>query len=395
MPAALPSNAGCSAAECADTVTVQVPGPTGATGSAGSDGTDGLDSFTTTSAQFTQPASGSNVAITVAESGWMSVGQVIFIQSAGYFTVVSKASSTAVTIQNLGYTGNAAATTVIASGSQVSPGGLRGAAGVDGDGAIPLTTKADILTHDGTEAVRLAAPAYDGMRMVKDDAEDTGWRFDYVDLSKSFEAEGPGGEGQVIHELSIANGGTGGITALQGFKNLSPTTTRGDMIYMDGTTFNARLAVGAVNTVLYSNGTDPGYSKVTQAMIDAGGPMSRYGLLGSLVGADFNSTADQAITILSGVTKYIIRRIIATNASVNLTTAVGGLYGAAAKSAPNIVANTQVYSALTASSKFVDLTLTALCGTDIFTQATLYLSLTTAQGSAAMGDIYIFGENVT
>ncbi len=113
-------------------------------------------------------------------------------------------------------------------------------------------------------------------------------------------------------------------------------------------------------------------------------------LLGKLTSANMNSTADQAITI-NGTTKYLIRKIVVTNASTNLTLAVGGFYAAASKTTA-IVANTQVYSALTAASKYVDLTLGALLTTDVRTETTLYLSLTTGQGGAATADVYIFGD---
>lgn len=114
-------------------------------------------------------------------------------------------------------------------------------------------------------------------------------------------------------------------------------------------------------------------------------------LLGKLSSANMNSTADQAITINSS--KYIIRRIVCNNASTSLTTAVGGLYVAASKTNA-LVANTQVYSALTAASKTVDMTPTALALSDLRTETTLYLSLTTGQGGAATADIYIFGDRL-
>lgn len=114
-------------------------------------------------------------------------------------------------------------------------------------------------------------------------------------------------------------------------------------------------------------------------------------LLGKLTAGDFNSTSDQAISINSS--EYIVRRIVASNASISLTTAVGGIYTAASKTTP-LVANTQVYSALTAPTKYKDLTLTALAGTDVITAATLYLSLTTPQGVAATADIYIIGDRL-
>lgn len=113
-------------------------------------------------------------------------------------------------------------------------------------------------------------------------------------------------------------------------------------------------------------------------------------LLGVLKSANFNSTADQAISIAAS--KYIIRRIVVATPSTSLTLAVGGLYDAASKGGNAIVAATQVYTALTGSTKFLDLTLAALLTTDVLTAATLYLSLTTAQGGVATADVYLFGD---
>lgn len=114
-------------------------------------------------------------------------------------------------------------------------------------------------------------------------------------------------------------------------------------------------------------------------------------LLGKLASANMNSTADQAIPISSS--KYVIRRIVAVNASTSLTLAVGGFYAAASK-ATAIVANTQVFSALTGASKYLDCTVNALALSDIRTETTLYLSLTVAQGGAATMDVYVFGDTL-
>ena len=113
--------------------------------------------------------------------------------------------------------------------------------------------------------------------------------------------------------------------------------------------------------------------------------------LGFLKSANMNSTSDQAISINSA--KYVIRRIIVCNASTSLTLAVGGFYAAASK-ATAIVASTQVFTALTGSTKTLDTTLNALALSDTRTETTLYLSLTTAQGGAATADVYIFGDNL-
>lgn len=117
---------------------------------------------------------------------------------------------------------------------------------------------------------------------------------------------------------------------------------------------------------------------------------SKTQLLGALKAADMNVTSDQAIGI--NAAKYILRRIVVTDASVSLTTAVGGIYTATSKGGTAVVANSQVYSALTAATKFVDLTLAAAATTDYQTAAILYLSLTTAQGAAATANVYIYGD---
>ena len=120
-------------------------------------------------------------------------------------------------------------------------------------------------------------------------------------------------------------------------------------------------------------------------------------LLGQLIGANMNSTGDQQIVIFSAPAKYIIRRIVATNASISLSTAVGGIYPAVSKGGTAIVANSQVYSGLSASGKFVDLTVASgyTSGGDVLTVKSIYLSLTTPQGAAATADIYVYGDIIT
>jgi hypothetical protein len=112
-------------------------------------------------------------------------------------------------------------------------------------------------------------------------------------------------------------------------------------------------------------------------------------LLGQLLGANMNSTADQIIGI--GASKYIITSIVVTNASMSLTLAVGGFYTAAAKGGTPIVAAVQVYSALTAATKYLAMTLAGILGTDYQTANPLYFALTTVQGAAATADIRIYG----
>lgn len=124
-------------------------------------------------------------------------------------------------------------------------------------------------------------------------------------------------------------------------------------------------------------------------------PVFRYSgnLIGKLVGANMNVTTDNTIPIV-GTSNYFITRILVTNASIDLDTAVGGVYTAASKGGTVIVANTQVYSALTTAAKAVALTLAAGATDNVWTGSSLFLSLTTAQGAAATADIYVFGDRL-
>ena len=127
---------------------------------------------------------------------------------------------------------------------------------------------------------------------------------------------------------------------------------------------------------------------------------TRFGgiLLGSLIGANFDVTTDQQIVIFANPAKYILRRIVVTNASVSLSTAAGGIYTAVSKGGTAVVAASQTYSALTGSTLFLDLTLNTSGSANITVKSSvpnLYFSLTTAQGSPATGDIYVFGDILT
>ena len=111
----------------------------------GVNGVDGINAFNFTTASFTMPAVNSNVTVNVKainpfKNSWFAVGQVVFIETAGYFQVVSIAGSNQVTLENLGYSDAnftpAAPSTTIASNVKVSPAGLIGATGGTGGAGI-------------------------------------------------------------------------------------------------------------------------------------------------------------------------------------------------------------------------------------------------------------------
>lgn len=118
-------------------------------------------------------------------------------------------------------------------------------------------------------------------------------------------------------------------------------------------------------------------------------------VLCSIRAANMNTTADQACTIPAGITAWAPTSVIMTNCSGTLTLAVGGVYPAASKGGTPMVAATQAYSALTTAALVLLSTLAAGIATNRYAVNTVYLSLTTAAGSAAACDMYVTGTDLT
>src|SRR5512147_1846653 len=126
---------------CSGIQTVQVPGAAGVQGADGADGEDGVNAYTYTSAQFTMPDTidsglGYTVDVSVLDTRWMVVGQILYVQNAGWMRVNAITNQTTVTLENIenvttgAYDENVAAATNIAAGSKIAPGGMQGPAGV-------------------------------------------------------------------------------------------------------------------------------------------------------------------------------------------------------------------------------------------------------------------------
>lgn len=120
----------------------QFTGSRGPAGPVGSAGTGGVDAFTVTTSNFTVPAINSNVNVDVLQDSWMAIGQIVFIESAGYYQVVTPISGTTVTLKNIGVSTNAVPTTIITFGKKVSPSGVAGMS--------PSITASNGLTLTGT-----------------------------------------------------------------------------------------------------------------------------------------------------------------------------------------------------------------------------------------------------
>ena len=76
-------------------------GVSGFSGFSGLSGFSGTGSITLTTAQFTVPAVNNTVSISVDSSDGFAVGQIIYIEGAGYYQVNSKSAGNIVA-ENLG-----------------------------------------------------------------------------------------------------------------------------------------------------------------------------------------------------------------------------------------------------------------------------------------------------
>jgi len=119
-------------------------------------------------------------------------------------------------------------------------------------------------------------------------------------------------------------------------------------------------------------------------------------LLWVLTGANFNSTSDQAFTKVGTFTNWILGPngcIRVVNPSGAATSAVGGIYSAAAKGGDQILSSAQAWTALTTNQgQSVSGTANGLA---LRSDSALYLSLSTPHGSAVTADVYIFGIPLT
>jgi hypothetical protein len=128
--------------------TIAGAGPQGAPGATGAS----LSAYDALTAVFTQPAMSANVTITIGNTAWLSVNQIIYVAGGGYYQVATVANATTLSVTNLPYPGNASAGASIASGSKVSPAGLIGPQGAGGPGLNAFTTLSASFTQPAVNA---------------------------------------------------------------------------------------------------------------------------------------------------------------------------------------------------------------------------------------------------
>ena len=362
----------CCGNPCPDEATTQIPGPKGDPGTPGVDGVDGINAYTHITDSFIQPAVSSTVTIDVEDSNWATPGQDLFIQGGGYYNLVSNPDATSMVVRNLGYDANVPPTTVVPDGSQISPAGEKGEDGnVNVNGALLIVNNLNDVANTATARTSLGLTSAATTTLT-----------DF--LLKAGNLSGLANTATARTNLGVAIG-----TNVQAFNALL--------------TVIAALSPIAANQIIYGTGANTvAFTSLTSfartllddstalaARATLGSVLPRYGLLANLSAVDLNvATSDNAMTLES--TRYRIDKLIVDNGSINLTTATAGLFTSAGGAGTTLAAD-QALSALTATTKFDDLTLDAVCTTDVQTAGTLYFRVGTPQGSAATANVWLFG----
>ncbi len=197
-------------------------------------------------------------------------------------------------------------------------------------------------------------------------------------------------------DLAVTNGGTGASTAANARTNLGAQT-------LDAFLTSIAALGTAADKILYTTGVDTAaettLTSFMRTLLDdttailarstLGKILPRYGLLCSLTGVDLNTTnTDNPMTVEA--TRYRIDKVTVDNASINTTAATAGVFSAPAGGGTAIAAD-QVLSALTATTKFKDLTLGGSIATDVLTSGTIYFRTGTAQSAADTANVFVFG----
>jgi hypothetical protein len=191
---------------------------------------------------------------------------------------------------------------------------------------------------------------------------------------------------------------TGTDNTLLGYQAGQLVTGASNIVVGEGgniTTGSSNIAVG--NSLTFTSATLNSQLDIGDVIVGTTASPAQVLAVGqkSLIGvkksANFNATTDTSIPIKTiGSDRYIITDIMVSNCSTSLSTARGGVYTGAGKTGTALALTTQTMEGCNGASGLQQLSLQNVTRAT-YNIATLYLSLTTAQGAAATGDIYVFG----
>lgn len=350
-----------------------IPGPRGLIGANGTNGLAGTSSSTSLTAAFTMPLQQATGSATVADSSVFSIGQTIFMAVAGHLRVDGIPNGTSLTLWNLrddsigSYPDNATSTVIVVPiGAKLTPSGIQGPvgniSGVIAGGDLVGSYPSPTLAPAGTAGV-----FGDSTNVGQITTDSKGRVILGVNVPIAFPAGSP--------PTGIAGGD------LTGNYPIPDLTTTGVAPNIYGTsTAWPTLTVDAKGRITNASTVTPSF-------------LTRVGLLGSRA-ISFNTTADQAITMVSS--KFRVTSIIVTDPNIDFSTIVpsGGIYTGVNKTGNVIVGAGQTYNTLFTVVDWKALTLASYPLAALVVTNTIYFSLSVlvAAPPVPTAFISIFGE---
>ena len=113
-------------------------------------------------------------------------------------------------------------------------------------------------------------------------------------------------------------------------------------------------------------------------------------LLAVYKGVNINAVGDTAMPVIN-TTSYSVSNIVLTNASVSLTTALGGVFTAVGGNGTTLMTS----AALSANTSAAVVTQETVATTNAQVAQNLYFRVATAQGAAATADVYVYGYDLS
>lgn len=363
---------------CTDPIVENIPGPQGEQGEPGEDGCTGTNAYTNTTQDFVVPAVNDDVTIDVGQSAWAGIGQVVHIESAGYYEVLSRPSTTQIQVENLGYDGNAAPTTNIVAGVRVTAGGLQGPDGSIPGGALLAVNNLSDLVSASAARTNLGGTTVGANLFTQTNV--AAIRYNRINADNTV-SQLTDSQFRTAIGLAIGTDVQAYDALLQSLSSLG--TAANKMFYTTGVNVVAEADLTAFARTLLDD------ADATTARATLGKLLPRYGVLARITAVDLNvATSDNAMTIEA--TRYRIDTVTVENPSTNVAAVTAGVFTAAGGGGTTLAAD-QALAALTATTKFDDLALEAVVGTDTRTEGTLYFRVGAALGSAATANVVVTG----
>lgn len=215
----------------------------------------------------------------------------------------------------------------------------------------------------------------------------------------------PGDNSTNIATTAFVAAASSGVSSLAGTANQIVASAATGAVTLS---LSTSLVLPSGSTATTQSPGDNSTKVATTAFVAAASTPPAY--LGKITGCNLNASApaDNACTISAA--KYILRKIVITNASTSLAalSPVMAVYDAAAGTGDLLASiPAAAFNLLTAAAKFIQyignelvimltgaFALAEFCSENTLSASTLYARLTTAAGSAATCDIYFYGDTL-